>query len=66
MAFLNERGIPLLKLHTLGHAGLDDMRCVAAALCPRRIVPMHTEASPRFCDYFSGVELHPDGGWWEA
>ncbi|MFH1529509.1 MAG: MBL fold metallo-hydrolase [Pseudomonadota bacterium] len=63
-AFLREQGIPLIPIHTSGHASVEDLARLVEALSPKRVVPIHTEAPERFGDLFSNVELHSDGEWW--
>ncbi|WP_200925949.1 MBL fold metallo-hydrolase RNA specificity domain-containing protein [Methylobacterium sp. Leaf93] len=47
-ADLTERGIPLLHAHTSGHASIPDLKRLAEAIAPRRIVPIHTFHADRF------------------
>lgn len=65
-AFLREQDIPLLPIHTSGHASIKDLIRLVEALSPTRVVPMHTEAPERFPDLFQNVELHSDGEWWQV
>lgn len=64
--FCGRHGIPLVEHHTSGHAGLAELRKLAAALNPRRVVPIHTEAPAAFAQHFANVELHADGESWEV
>jgi ribonuclease J len=66
LVFLEERSIPLTIEHTSGHASIPDLKRLAAALAPNRVVPIHSFGSDRFDDLFDGVEQHPDGEWWEV
>jgi ribonuclease J len=59
-------GIPFSSLHTSGHATVDDLRRLAAALVPTHVVPIHTDAPNRFVDLFERTTLHADGTWWSA
>jgi ribonuclease J len=64
--FLNKHGIPLHVHHASGHAYLEDLKKLAGAVAPRRLVPIHSFATERFADHFDDVELHDDGIWWEV
>jgi len=63
--FLDEHQIPITLVHTSGHAFLVHLRKFAKTLNPGKIVPIHTSAPENFSKYFSNVELHPDGEFWE-
>jgi ribonuclease J len=63
---LKAAGVPFVMDHASGHAPVADLQRLVAALRPKRLVPIHTEASDRYEDYFEHVEQHADGEWWEA
>jgi len=63
---LEEHRVPLVHLHASGHARINDLQVLASAIGAARIVPMHTSAPERFQNFFSGVEQHADGEWWEV
>ena len=61
------RGIPLSHAHTSGHAGIPDLKRLASAIAPRRIVPIHTFAPQHYPALFgSNVTIREDGQWWDA
>ncbi|GJE19291.1 MBL fold metallo-hydrolase [Methylobacterium marchantiae] len=63
---LAERGIPLGHAHTSGHASIPDLKRLAEAVAPRRIVPIHTFHADRFPELFGpNVSIKQDGQWWE-
>lgn len=64
--FLSRHGIPVEVHHTSGHASVEDLGRLAAAMAPRRVVPIHTFAPERFDELFPRVERHPDSLWWEV
>jgi ribonuclease J len=64
--FLKEHDIPLRVHHASGHAYLDDLKRLARAVSPTRLVPIHSFAADRFADHFESVELHEDGSWWQV
>jgi ribonuclease J len=63
---LAQQAIPLVHVHTSGHASVADLRRLVAALDPKRVVPIHSEAGDRFAELFPRVEAHSDGVWWEV
>jgi len=63
LTWLTDRGIPVHRLHSSGHAPVRDLQRLATSL-GGRIVPMHTNAPERFPALFENVEPHPDGEWW--
>ncbi len=64
--WIAERAIPMHHVHTSGHASLPDLRRFAAALAPRKLVPIHSFHTDRFDEFFAYVERRRDGEWWEA
>lgn len=64
--FLAEHDIPLEVHHTSGHASVTDLQRLAAALTPKRIVPIQSFGGHRFVEYFPGVDQRDDGTWWEV
>lgn len=65
-AFLAEHDIPLLQHHTSGHATPGDLRRLAIAIGPERIVPIHTFGAPGYSDLYDEVDIQPDGVWWDV
>ena len=65
-AWLEEHGIPLQIIHTSGHASVADLKRFAAALAPRRLVPIHSFETGRFAEFFDNVTQQDDGVWWEV
>jgi ribonuclease J len=66
LELLAEHQISLISVHTSGHAPVSGLRCLAGALGPRRVVPIHSDAGDRFCEFFPRVERHADGDWWQV
>lgn len=65
--FLNwvrDRQVPMTKVHTSGHASVADLKEFAAALAPKRIVPIHSFASGQYPELFANVDPKEDGVWW--
>lgn len=64
--WLEANGIPLQVLHTSGHASVADLQRFAAALAPRRLVPIHSFETARFAEFLDNVDRQEDGEWWEV
>jgi ribonuclease J len=62
---LREHDVPLVHVHSSGHARIEDLQALAEAIAPRRIVPIHTSAPTRFKRLFERVEPHANGEWWD-
>ncbi len=63
---LEKNGVPLVHLHASGHARIEDLQALAAAMAPAHVVPIHTSAPERFSALFPCVEPHSDGEWWRV
>jgi ribonuclease J len=55
--------VPLHIYHTSGHAAPTDLVRIAAALKPRVVIPIHTEAACTMQSLIPGTALLPDGEW---
>lgn len=64
--FLERNRIPLSVAHSSGHASAADLRRLAEAIDPDRVIPIHTDAPDRYEDIFGRVERHRDGEWWDV
>ncbi len=49
---LEEHGVPLVHLRSSGHAPVEDLRALAGAIAPTRVVPIHTSAPEQFTSHF--------------
>jgi len=58
--------IPFASVHTSGHASPGDLKRLAAAVAPKRLIPIHTFERLRFPDLFDNVLLADDGQWIEV
>lgn len=63
---LKRLAIPLTIAHASGHATVADLKRLATALRPERVVPIHTATPERFAELFECAELHTDGEWWDV
>jgi ribonuclease J len=57
------RGIPFESIHTSGHASPADLKRLATAVAPKRLIPIHTFERERFPGLFDNVSLIDDGEW---
>jgi ribonuclease J len=64
MESLRVDGVPFCLDHASGHASVVALQQLVEALRPGRVVPIHTEASECYSDYFEHVDKHADGEWW--
>jgi ribonuclease J len=60
------RGIPFESIHTSGHASPGDLKRLAAAVAPKRLIPIHTFEREKFPSLFQSVCLVNDGEWIEV
>ena len=49
------------EIHTSGHAVREDLQLFAAALKPKRLIPIHTEKAEEYESMFDNVTLLCDG-----
>jgi ribonuclease J len=65
--FIKRHSIKLHQVHCSGHAYVEDIKKLAKALYPCKIVPIHTQAPEAFKQLFGpDVELHLDEEWWRV
>ena len=64
--WLHKNSISLEIIHTSGHASVADLKRFAAALMPRRLVPIHSFETSRFWEFFENVVQEEDGAWWDV
>jgi ribonuclease J len=55
------RGIPFESIHTSGHASPGDLKRLASAVAPKRLIPIHTFERDKFPLLFDNVTLAEDG-----
>jgi ribonuclease J len=63
---LTDNCTDLFQMHTSGHASVTDLKRLVAAVAPRKVVPIHSEATDRYDKLFPSVDRHSDGEWWEV
>lgn len=57
---MEEKQVPMFDIHTSGHADIPTLKQFAAALNPKKIVPIHTFFPEQFKEMFANVERHKD------
>lgn len=57
------RDIPFESIHTSGHASPGDLKRLATAITPRKLIPIHTFARDQFPSLFDNVVVVDDGEW---
>ncbi|MCC5911902.1 MAG: hypothetical protein JJT76_15905 [Clostridiaceae bacterium] len=51
----------IMDIHTSGHACIDSLQRIIHGNRPKKIIPIHTEASQLFVEKFEGVYIPQDG-----
>lgn len=59
--FCKEYGIDPVLIHSGGHAHPEDLAILVKHLCPKAVVPIHTQAASRFAGLMSNVRVVNDG-----
>lgn len=59
--FRKDHKVNFVYAHTSGHAPVDDLQRLAAALEPKRLIPIHTENASDYGKYFNNVVILQDG-----
>jgi ribonuclease J len=59
--FLASNDIPMVEIHTSGHAYVSQLKALADALKPRWIMPIHTFHPEQFRELFPNVIQADDG-----
>jgi ribonuclease J len=57
----SDPAVNFVYAHTSGHAPVADLQRLAAALNPRKLVPIHSEHGEDFSQIFANVVTHNDG-----
>jgi ribonuclease J len=65
-AIFDRLGIDLKVIHVSGHASVEDLQRLAAAINADKVIPIHTDVPELFDSLFDRVEIHGDGEWWEV
>ncbi|MDB5438457.1 MAG: lactamase [Caulobacteraceae bacterium] len=65
-AWAAERGLAFDVVHSSGHASESDLRRIAQALKPKRLIPIHTEKPAHFERLYDAIEIAQNGAWIEV
>lgn len=65
-AALDRHGVPLERHHVSGHAYVTDLRRLVDAVRPGYVVPIHTQDPAGYAAAIPGVDVRPDGAWWDV
>ena len=66
LEWLERKKIPMVQVHTSGHASVLDLKRFAKGLNPRVLVPIHTFHPESYHSIFPRIEIKEDGTWWEV
>lgn len=67
LRILRRNGVALRPAHASGHACPDDLKRLAQAIAPERVVPVHTDRPWAMGELIGGAcEPHADGEWWRV
>lgn len=64
LRILRRNGVAVHTAHSSGHASPGDLRRVAQAVRPERVVPIHTACPEAMAGVVGAAEPHEDGEWW--
>lgn len=64
-SWLMKNNVTIKKIHTSGHASPDDLKRLVKAINPGKVVPIHSFCPQKYFDYFTNVEIHTDGEYWQ-
>lgn len=56
-----KKGLIIEKVHTSGHATIEDLKAFSDAINPKNLIPMHTFGSSDYPNLFNRVRLLKDG-----
>ena len=64
-SWLEKHGITKYSIHTSGHANPAQLKELAIAINPDKVVPIHSFYPERYSMIFPNVAYRNDGEWWE-
>jgi ribonuclease J len=59
--WVDQKGYDRQPIHTSGHADMDGLKKIVLHICPKRIIPIHTENKAMYGEIFSNVLELNDG-----
>ena len=64
LAWISDNKLPMVKIHTSGHASVGDLKRFAEAVAPKRMVPIHSFSTDKYPELFKNVAPREDSEWW--
>lgn len=58
-----ERNMAFDVVHASGHASMDDLKRMAEAVQPKRLIPVHTERAEAYADLYDPLQIVKNGQW---
>ena len=58
--YLELNNIDMIDLHTSGHASIDSLQKIIYSICPKKLIPIHTENPNLFAEKFENVHIAKD------
>jgi ribonuclease J len=55
--FIAGKGMPIIDIHTSGHADLESLKKMVGVVKPRYIVPIHTFERAKYAEIFKGTDV---------
>ncbi len=59
-AYQNDPKVNFVYSHTSGHATVKNLQEFAKAICPKVLIPIHTEHGGKFQEFFDNVRIVRD------
>ncbi|MDP2929604.1 MAG: MBL fold metallo-hydrolase [Candidatus Omnitrophota bacterium] len=59
--YCDSKGLVMETVHTSGHATVEDLKIIAGALQPKKLIPIHTFEPEKYTELFHNVMLAHDG-----
>ena len=59
--YAKKKGLEIVRVHTSGHATLEDLKTFASSMDPQVLVPIHTFNPEKYSELFGNVKMLKDG-----
>ena len=64
--WIDANNVPMVSIHTSGHASVADLKRLVAAFEPRHLIPIHTFEKDRYAEVFGMATVLSDGEWFSV
>ena len=64
--WIEANNVPMVSIHTSGHASVADLKRLVAAIEPRHLIPIHTFEKDRYAEVFGRATVLSDGEWFQV